>query len=172
MNIKARAASLSGAIIAASLVAASAVSQEAPRSSRPEYVDPRVYSATEAARALSETEISALPGQFAFVVKGGGRDAERVFLNSDVDYRDAGTLTVAVAGPALAALTQQLDGPPERRLIGRTILATGVARRARIDLLENGRATGRYYFQTHVTVEQAGQIHVIPGPALPITVRR
>jgi len=136
---------------------------------RPEYIDPRVYSAAEAVRGVAEGAALTLPGQFAFVVKGGGRDAYRVFLNSQIDYRSPETLTVAVSGPALAALTEQVEGPPERRLIGRTIVVDGVAHRTRIDLMEGGLTTGRFYFQTHVVVEQAERIHVVPGRALPIS---
>lgn len=108
------------AIMAATSVATAAASQVGPAADRPEYIEPRVYSASEAVSGVAEGAAPALPGQFAFVVKGGGRDAYRVFLNSQIDYRDPATLTVTVSGPALTALTQQLDGPPERRLIGRT----------------------------------------------------
>lgn len=38
--------------------------------------------------------------------------------------------------------------------------------------MEAGRTTGRFYFQTHVVVDQADRIHVVPGPAIPIVVNR
>lgn len=141
------------------------------QSDRPEYVEPRVYSAAEAVRGVAEAEGRGLPGQFAFVVKGGGRDARRIFLNSDPDYRDAGTLTAALSAAPAAALQTQLEGLPEQRLIGRTIVVSGVARRVRINLLANGQPTGDFYFQTHVDVVEASQIHVVPGQALPLTAR-
>ncbi|WP_404416568.1 hypothetical protein [Brevundimonas vesicularis] len=115
---------------------------------------------------------SGLAGQFAFVVKGGGRIGERVFLNSEVDYRDAATLTVALSAPASTILEGQLGAAPERHLIGRTIVVNGVAHRARINVLNNGSPTGQFYFQTHITVTQAGQLFVVPGPAIPFSVSR
>ena len=172
MHITIRAAGLLAAVVAVALATTSARSQVGPQAGHPEYVDPRVYSAAEAVRGLADPQTLALPGQFAFVVKGGGRDAERVFLNSEFDYRDAATLTVALSGPAVTALTQRLEGPPDRLLIGRTIVVNGVAQRVRINLYKDGQPTGEFYFQTHVSVRQADQIHVVPGPALPITVSR
>ena len=172
MKISCRAVGLIAGLLAVAFGASSASSLDGPQASRPEYVEPRVYSAAEAIRGVAEAETSILPGQFAFVVKGGGRDADRVFLNSEVDYRDDGTLTVALSEAAVTALTAQLEGPPERRLIGRTIVVNGVAHRTRINLLADGRPTGQFYFQTHIDVGQAGLIYVVPGPVLPITLNR
>ncbi|MFC5344261.1 hypothetical protein ACETK8_00150 [Brevundimonas staleyi] len=158
------------AAMAVALTATSAGAQTAPPRDRPEYVEPRVYSAEEAVRGVAETGY--LPGQFAFVVRGGGRELGRVFLNSQVDYRDPGTLTVVVRGAALDALTEQLGGPPEDRLIGRTVVVDGVALRTRINISEGGRPTDRFYFQAHVAAERADQIHVMPGAPVPIVAPR
>lgn len=163
---------LAVAFFACAFAANASSSLDGSQASRPEYVEPRVYSADEAIRSVAEAPDSILPGQFAFVVKGGGRDGDRVFLNSEIDYRNAGTLTVALGDAAVAALTAQLDGPPEHRLIGRTIVVNGFAHRVRIDLLANGRPTGQFYFQTHIDVGQADHIHVVPGQAFPITMNR
>lgn len=168
-----RAAGLAGVMFTGASVATSAAAQDEPQANRPEYVEPRVYSALEAVRGVNDEEDSVvLPGQFAFVVKGGGRDANRVFLNSESNYRDAETLTVVLSGAAVAALTTELGGPPESRLIGRTIVVNGAARRVRVDLLRDGRPTGQSYFQTHIDAWQVHQVHVVPGQALPITVSR
>ncbi|MBJ7485446.1 hypothetical protein [Brevundimonas sp.] len=172
MRATVRTISVVGAVITAALVATSASSQIDQQAARPEYAEPRVYSAAEAVRDVNEAGPSGLPGQFAFVVKGGGRDGERVFLNSALDYRDVDTLTVALSGPVASSVANQLEGPPERRLIGRTIVVNGVARRVRINVLANGQPTGQFYFQTHVTVVHADQIFVVPGAALPLTVSR
>ena len=162
MTTTIRATALAAAF--AVLIATAADAQD-----RPEFVEPRVYSAAEVVQAVAEAPTRGLPGQFAFIVRGGGRDGGRLFLNSEVDYRDAGTLTVAVDGPVAAALTEQLGGPPEQRLIGRTIVVQAVARRVRIDILANGLATGRFYTQTHVPVSQPQALHVVPGPAAPVS---
>ena len=154
---------------AVSLAASAAQAQNTPPGDRPEYVEPQVYSAEEAVRTVADAGY--LQGQFAFIVRGGGRDGQRIFLNSERDYRDAGTLTVVVRGAALDRLTEQLGGPPEQRLIGRTVVVDGVAQRVRIDITGNGRPTGDFYFQTHVVAERPDQVHVTPGRPAPIVHR-
>ncbi|MDP3405896.1 MAG: hypothetical protein Q8S03_14480 [Brevundimonas sp.] len=172
MNIQIRKAGSLVAALAVLLAAPAAWPQDRPPADRPEYVDPRVYSAEEAVLAVGEAPNRGLYGQFAFIVRGWGRDGTRVFLNSQQDYRDSGTLTVALGGEAVAALVEQFGGPLDNRLIGRTIVATGVARRVRIDLTANGQPSGLFHAQTHVRVGQASEIHLVPGPAYPLSQSR
>lgn len=159
--------------VGASVVVAScapdvAFAQDGRAPSRPEYVEPRVCSAAEAVSEVALSPTSGLAGQFAFIVRGWGRDGGRIFLNSQADYRDAGTLTVALSGPAADALAGQTGGSLDQ-LVGRTIVATGVARRVRINLTYNGRATEYFYFQTHVPVSRANDLRVVPGEAVPVS---
>lgn len=164
MKTNIRGAALAAAF--AGTLTTTAGAQDQPRVDRPEYTEPQVFSADETVRAVAEAGY--LPGQFAFIVRGGGRDGQRIYLNSEVDYRDAGTLTVVVRGAALAALTEQLGGPPEQGLIGRTIVVDSVAQRVRINITGGGQPTGQFYFQTHVLAERPDQIHVVPGRPVPI----
>lgn len=153
---------LASVAIALTMVSAQlAQAQDAPRPSRPEYVDPVVYSATEATRGPAERP---LPGQFAFIVKGSSRDGDRVFLNSAVDYRDPGTLTVVLPASVADGLARSTSAPMERDLLGRTIVVNGVARRVPIAILRDGTRTGQTYEQTHVVITDASQIHIVPGP--------
>lgn len=170
MKIRFWTASLAGTAIATALAVSSAAAFSG-QTPRPEYVEPRIYSVAEAIRGAARAGERGLPGQFAFVVMGGGQDGRRVYLNSALDYRDRGTLTVALSGPAAASLATRIGGPAETALIGRTIVVNGVARRVRVDWLHYGEPTGRHYFQTHVSVLQAEQIEVVPGPALPVSVQ-
>lgn len=164
MRVQVRAGALLCAALLVPVSARAAAAQNAQTPGRPEYVEPRLYSAGEATETLAEAGTCCLPGRFAFIVKGVGRDGERIFLNSAADYRDPGTLTVVVTGPAARALTEQHGESPERRLIGKTIIADGVAMRVRINLLDDGSPTG-FYFQTRVGVTRPEQIQVVPGRA-------
>ena len=60
-------------------------------------------------------------------------------------------------------LATRLDADPREALIGRTLLVQGEAKRTRIEFVANGRRTGRYYYQTHVTLSDAGQIALVEG---------
>ncbi|TCZ82037.1 hypothetical protein [Lysobacter sp. N42] len=100
-------------------------------------------------------------GVFALTVQASDRGEDRIWLNSERDYRDPRNLTIVVLEPAARELGEQLGGDPVARLRGRRIQVTGQARRTRIDFMHDGRATGKYYYQTHVHVTRAAQLRLL-----------
>ena len=100
-------------------------------------------------------------GVFAMRVQAAGRDKGKLYLNSELDYRDQRNLTVAVSKPALYQLTRRYGFRPERHFIGKEIIVEGVAWRVRVDFLHRRRPTGKYYYQTHVVVGDVDQITVV-----------
>ena len=115
-------------------------------------------------RASQLGDRGGLAGQFKLVVRGVGAQDGFVYLNSEADYRDRNCLTIAM--PAAIALTAFGTADPEQikqRLLDRQIVATGVARRVRIDFLVEGQPSGKYYYQVHVRIGQAQQLLVLPG---------
>ena len=101
-----------------------------------------------------------ITGVFALTVRGTGR-TKIVHLNSEADYRDPRNLSIAVVPAAAAELERILGSRPEKALKGKRILVSGTAKRTRIDFIVHGRATGKYYYQTHVKVTDASQITVL-----------
>lgn len=99
-----------------------------------------------------------VPGTFAMVVRATGAQPGRYYLNSQPDYRDQRNLTVVLSPRAHAQLATRLGGDPLTALEGQAIVVRGEAMRVRINFLENGRATGAYYYQTHVRVTDAAQV--------------
>ena len=99
-----------------------------------------------------------VPGVFVMQVRNAGRQDGRLFLNSEADYRDQRSLTVAISPSAFAGLEARFGRPLDTALVGQRIAVTGEARRTRIDFTGNGLPTGKYYFQTHVVVTDADQI--------------
>jgi len=112
-----------------------------------------------------------VPGVFDFRVRATGAEGPRVFFNSEQDYRDPRNLTLVISPAAYAGLAVRLDQDPRQALVGKQLLVTGVARRVTIFFAVNGKRTDKYYYQTHVDVNDAAQIVVVDsaaGPATPV----
>jgi hypothetical protein len=114
-------------------------------------------SAIEAA-ARSEDGVS---GRFILTVQSTGVDDGGHWLNSEADYRDPRNLGIAIAPAAASALAARLGCDPLEQFAGRRICVTGTAKKVRIVFFVGGRASDRYYFQTHVAIDDPGQIEDI-----------
>jgi hypothetical protein len=111
--------------------------------------------AIERAAALAPGEF---PGTFIMRVQGTGRQDGNLYLNSEVDYRDQRNLSIAITPVAQAQLELRLGAPAEVALRGRVVRVDGAARRVRIAFFADGRATDKYYYQTHVVVRRGDQL--------------
>lgn len=103
-------------------------------------------------------------GEFALPVKAIGLEAGRVFLNSESDYRDRNCLTVVLP----LAVAKSLAGSAEpdalrKHFEGKRLIVRGVARQVRIDFTQDGKPTGKYYYQVHLPVRSAAQVMRLPG---------
>lgn len=102
---------------------------------------------------------AAVAAEFEVEIKGVGSQNGRFFLNSEVDYRDRNCLTLVLTPAVAKMLAGSADVTAlEKRFKGKRIAVEGLARRVRIDFTENGKPTGKYYYQVHVTVMNPRQI--------------
>lgn len=122
---------------------------------------PHVIAPAAAVLAAADAAPRGYPGRFGFVVVETAMVGPRLFLNSYNDYRDQRNLSVAIEPAAIAQLRRKLGAEPVTALKNRAIEVDGVARRTRIDFTVGGRPTGKYYYQTHVTVSDASQLTVV-----------
>ncbi len=99
-------------------------------------------------------------GVFAMRVQATATQGQLTYLNSELDYRDQRNLTVTIAPDAARQLTQQFGEHPRISLKDKDIRVRGSAIRTTIHFYANGKPTGKYYYQTHVNVTDAGQIEV------------
>src|SRR5687768_8168558 len=83
----------------------------------------------QAVIAAAERPIS---GTFMMNVKGSGRQDDRLFLNSEADYRDQRCLTIQVPKDVATELQAKLAGAPAVILKGRKIRVSGTAQRVQI----------------------------------------
>ena len=119
------------------------------------------YTPQQAVMAAASAAPQTVPGMFTMQVKATGKERGRVFLNSELDYRDQRNLTVTIEPRAAKALAARFGSPPDIFFKGKAIEVRGAARRVTIGFFETGRPTGRYYYQTHVTVRGGDQIRLM-----------
>lgn len=130
-------------------------------SSRPQ-ISAGAVGPADAILAAANAAPRRVPGTFELQVRGSGRQDGNIYLNSEKDYRDQRSISIAIHPMACAELRERLGGWPDEVLAGKTIRVRGAARRARIDFIgDNGRPSGKYYYQTHVDVTHANQITVV-----------
>lgn len=116
----------------------------------------------QAIHLAAEDPSRGVTGIFEFTVRGTGRD-RFVYLNSEEDYRDQRCLTAVLTRGVAATLGRTLGAAPDMALIGKTIRVQGTAKRVRIDFISDGSPTGRYYYQTHISVVDPDKIEVLAG---------
>jgi len=110
--------------------------------------------------AAAKAAPEGVSGTFKMTVRAVGHENRRVFLNSELDYRDQRNLTIAMSEEVEKALEAKIGAVSEQAFIGRRIFVRGVAQRVRIDFTDGGRPTGKYYYQTHVVVTEPIQVAV------------
>lgn len=99
-----------------------------------------------------------VPGCYALTVAAVGHDGRDAYLNSERDYRDPRSLNVRISRRAERDLADRVGAAFDDALIGRTLLVRGSVVRQRIDITGGGRPTGKYYYQTHLLVDDAAQV--------------
>lgn len=104
--------------------------------------------------------VRGVKGTFKMAVKAWGTQDGIVYLNSEEDYRDQRSISIEILPDAQSGMTRKFGEPA--RLIGKTFLVAGTARRTKIIFAYKGQTNGKYYYQTHVAVTDARQIEILP----------
>lgn len=146
--------------IASTLAALPAVAAETPRS-----VPLRISPAQAVMNAAEMRE--GVSGVFEMVVRATGRQGQFLYLNSEEDYRDPRNLTIAIAPEQEKALIVRLGASIEASVLHKVIAVRGIARKTRIDFVTDGRASGKYYYQTHLNLRSARDLTVAGEHAIP-----
>ncbi|WP_143217423.1 hypothetical protein [Acetobacter sp. DsW_063] len=114
----------------------------------------------QAVMAAAETE-SGISGKFVMTVQATGYDAGNLYLNSEKDYRDQRNLSIKIEPELIKKLQSRLNENPSTYYINKRIEISGTALKVRIAFVADGEITDKYYFQTHVNLENANNIRVI-----------
>lgn len=111
--------------------------------------------------AAAEAAPDGVAGEFVLPIKASGVRRGTVFLNTQLDYRDQRSITVAISPEVAAKLAEQHGQSPAEFFINKDIRVKGTARRVTIDLFCQGRLMNTYYYQTHIDVTSAAQIQLL-----------
>jgi len=112
--------------------------------------------------ALTEEKApNGVQGTFKFLIKASGIRRDRVYLNTELDYRDRRAITISVAPNIVTEFTSKYGSTPDNYFVDKTIEVTGEAKRVKIYFISKGRMTSKYYFQTHIDVSSVEQIKVV-----------
>ena len=119
---------------------------------------------TDVMRLIEQTAVNApksVKGTFQFSIKASGIERKVVYLNTELDYRDRRSITVALHPKTIAAFTEKYGSSPEVYFINKNIEVTGEAKQMKIWFGSNGKRSEKYYFQTHIRVKSINQIKVL-----------
>lgn len=115
----------------------------------------------EIIRTAAESAPNGVQGEYVLSIKAAGSQGRFVYLNTELDYRDQRSVTIAIHPSIVPEFVARYGSPPQDYFINKTISVSGQAKRTRINLSSNGRPTGKYYYQTHIRVMEISQIKVI-----------
>jgi hypothetical protein len=120
--------------------------------------DTRISRVMDVIEAAAAAEGEPVVATIEIVVQATGRERGVIFLNSEADYRDPRNITVEVRGAGIADLRQRFGDDFQRSIVGQRVRVTGPVRRTTIHFNCNGAATGKYYFQTHLVLEDPARL--------------
>ena len=102
-----------------------------------------------------------VPCQYTLQIVATGSQGQYVYLNTEKDYRDQRSVTVALHPKLIAQLTAKYGVPPQDYFIGKAIMVSGKAQRVKIAFLSDGKPTNKYYYQTHISLRDISQLTVM-----------
>ena len=120
------------------------------------------YSDTmEIIRSAAESAPNGVQGEYVLYIKAAGSQGPFVYLNTEEDYRDQRSVTVALHPSIIPQFIAKYGSKPQDYFINRSISVVGQAKRVRINFNSQGKPTDKYYYQTHIRVMDISQIKVI-----------
>lgn len=119
---------------------------------------------TDVMRLIEQTAVNTpkgVTGTFQFSIKASGIERNIVYLNTELDYRDRRSITVALPPKVVKAFINQYGSSPDLYLVNKNIEVTGEAKQIKVWFFSNGKRTTKYYFQTHIRVTSIKKIKVL-----------
>lgn len=130
-------------------------------SKAPNTADASLSDTMEIIRSAAAAAPQGVTGDYVLFVKATGSQGPAVYLNTEMDYRDQRSVTIALDPSVVGELTEQYGQAPQDFFLNKSIAVAGEAKRAKIYFYSRGKRTNKYYFQTHIRVLNAKQIKVV-----------
>ena len=100
-------------------------------------------------------------GEYVLKIKAAGKQGPFVYLNTEFDYRDQRSVTVAIHPSLVPLFVEKYGATPQEYFINKSVSVFGQAKRIRINFGLQGKPSGKYYYQTHIRVMDIAQIKVL-----------
>lgn len=119
--------------------------------------------------AAAEVHPRRVAGDWVLPIRAAGNQRSIVYLNTELDYRDPRSVSIALLPNVVNELASRYGENPETFLVGQTVRVRGEAQTTRInfycetDAAQNIEADAelKYYFQTHILIGDVRQIKII-----------
>lgn len=130
-------------------------------SSLPQKAGAGLSDTMEIIRSAAGSAPKGVKGEYVLNIKATGNQGPYVYLNTELDYRDQRSVTVAIHPNVVPELIAKYGSKPQDYFINKSISVIGQAKRIRIDFMSRNRPSGKYYYQTHIRVMDISQIKVL-----------
>lgn len=100
-------------------------------------------------------------GKIEMDVLAGAKIANKIYLNSELDYRDQRSISIVIPGQLALDFAKKYGALPDEYLLFRKIAVTGEAKRVKISFYSKGEKTNKYYYQTHLKITSLEQIEIL-----------
>lgn len=99
-----------------------------------------------------------VPGYYSLLIKAHGKQRDTLYLNTQLDYRDRRNVSLVFSKHIQQAFLKETGQPIEHALLNQSVLINGHAQREKIWFYKAGMRSEKYYFQTHIRINDLSQI--------------
>ncbi|MBQ4809763.1 hypothetical protein A7985_04515 [Pseudoalteromonas luteoviolacea] len=120
-----------------------------------------VYKSEQTMELIAASEANAphgVSGTFEFEIKGSGKVDGEVFLNTEENFRDRRSISIALSPKVVMAFIRKEGLSPKIYFLDKKIQVTGEAKRKKVFLTSNGKKMRSYFFLTEINVTSLDQI--------------
>ncbi len=100
-------------------------------------------------------------GVFEFTIRASGKEKNKGYLNSNLNYRTKYNLTIVLSKHIRKRLTEKYGKDPLDFFIGKKVRVKGEAKKAKIHKIENKKVTNLVYFQSHIVLDTIKNIEIV-----------